>query len=500
MAEVIYPGWRENGGGDGNFHLRDTSLGKDFDFQLRRNRVKVSPNGWQKLNEQEKIQIFKAILEDYRMRSVGDDGMKIAALGVTSEGDIYIATNTERLSSPYFRQCAELNMVTAATQSEMYEQRKQGNPEPYEPKFSEFYMVGGVDARPKSHPICPCGNCTDMLRHVMEPGAPMYMLSLKSDVADRVDDTSATVSDVEPGKTWKTDIAALDIYHEVALKKDAAGAQHIGFSAMLRRGSKLAEEERQQLIQTLSPDAKPEMSLHSITELLGYLGDPMKLAALPAEMVQQAKDALGATIKSAENALLQRQSVAAIDVATEHGKPHLADLNRYMVGEIRHAFADRLKQAEFRDADTLNGRSVESLMNEKIGVIRCVVIQLDDGTYRSAVETRTSYDNASPSAEMTALANASRALGTRGVKDAWIMEMAPQDIAKGVMHTSSKEGTERLMKRRSRETQGVNFHFIPFNAGTTMKDQEVAKMSLDVAGRELFPSYFTGSKQMTGKL
>ena len=499
MAKVIHPDESKNGGGDGKFHLVGTASGVAFDFELKRNRVKVSPKSpdWQAaLTEDEKLKIFRQILKDYRIRSMGDDGMKLAAIGITEDGDISIATNTERLSSPYFRQCAELNMVTSLTQNEVYKQLRKGATEPQEPKLKALYLLGGQDGEGIKRPLCQCGNCTDMLSHVMEPNAPVYLLPLKAAPDATIDTAAPTIMHVEAGHVWKTTIETLNAHREINLSGAAANAQRSGFRQLLKQ-TKLPEEQARELNAKLTGAANDHgASIHSVTDLVSYLLQPQHLIELPKDLAVEAQHALSAMLKSAENALTQRHSVAALDAGVENGELHLATLNRFMVGQIQGCFADRLRALQARDGLAHASNSeVEALITEKVGAIRCVVLQLDDGTFRYALESRSKLDNATPSAEMSALAGAANKLGTQGVREVWAMEMAPKDIQKGLMHTSSKEGTERLLKRRTTTGKDVKFHFIPFNAGTQTDDRKIAALTTDVQARELFPSFFLGSKQ-----
>ncbi len=499
MVQVLYPDENKNGGGDGKFHLRETACGKDFDFQLKRNRVKVLPADvdWQKLlTEDEKLQLFRRILKEYRIRSQGDDGLKLAALGITETGDIYIATNTERLSSPYFRQCAELNVVTCLTQNEVYKQLRHNSDKPSDPRLTALYMIAGWDNEKElRRPICPCGNCTDMLSHVMTPGAPLYVMPLNEAPSTPMNSTAKNIQDIQPGHAWKTTIEVLNTQREVTLSGAPANEQRAGFRELLHKGVKMPEEQAKELADRLLGQTGGRA--HNIGELVGFLLNPVQVADMPRAMMQEAGLAIRTMLKSAENALLQRQSVPELDATADGDRVHLAALNRFMVNEIQRGFADRLREIQKRAGGTPMGEEAfKTAVNEKIGTIRCVVLQMDDGTFRFAVEARSKLDNAAPSAEMSALASASQTLGTRGVRDAWVMEMTPKDIARGNMHTSTKEGAERLIKRRSRGAKDdVQFHFIPFNPGTSTDDGKIAAITMDIDGKKLFPSLFLGSKQ-----
>lgn len=495
MAKLITPHHR--GGGDGQFHLNGTSCGIDYTFELRRNRVKVTPKepNWnQTLTEQEKLQLFRAVLDDYRLRAIGDSGFKLAAIGITDDNDIYIATNTERLSSPYFRQCAELNMVTAVTQNQVYKQLRSGTEKPTAPHLKALYLLGGKDGGGVERPLCPCGNCTDMLSHVMEPNAPIYLFPMKMNgKKDVVNDTAESVADVAPGEIWKTNTGSLNAYREIPLKSTVAEAQRAGFRQLIRQ-TKLPSEKAKVLADKMLSAANDDGGkLTNVQGLIGYLLDPKHLLSMPKDLMLEAQHAVDVMLKSAENALLQRTSVPELDVAFTNNRPSLTALNSFMVEKIQGTFADRVRGMK---GEQLDPETLKNLVNEKVGAIRCVVIRLEDGTFRYAVEARTKLDNASPCAEMSALANASDRLGTTGVRDVWAMEMCPEDIVHGMMHTSTKEGAERLYKRRPQVgSNELQFHFIPFNSGRFVDDRKVRDMITDVPASKLFPSLFEGTQQ-----
>jgi len=490
--------------GELHLELKGTRRGKDFDFILRRNYIRVEPKDqdWRILEQSEKLQIFNAILRKYRERSMGDGDMKIAALGVTEDGDIYIATNTERLSSPYFRQCAELNMVTSLTQNDVYDQLKKDPTKitPHEPKLTELYMLGGKDAKPDAPNICPCGNCTDMLTRVMSsPDAPIYVLPMSP-----TDDTltiahAENVSSPELiGKVWKTNIEQLNAKRVINLAPQAAETQKAGFRQLLLRSGKLPEERAKELTDAMIKNIQDDTEapkVHNMGDLVKLLLNPltigMAIKALPSSIVAETEQALRHMLKTAENALTQRQSVAALDLtARGDSGVDMSELNHFMVGEIQRTFGDRLRGFGLKDASK---DDIREAVENKIYTIRCVVVRLDDGTFRTSVESQSDIDNAYPCGEVSTIMEAANKLGTQGVREVWAMEMNPKDIAKGIMHTSSKEGAERIIKRRTRSTDQVQFHFIPFNSGEIADDRRIEKITTHASARELFPSYYLGN-------
>jgi cytidine deaminase len=499
MAKLIPPETekhQQRGGGRGEFQLKETECGVDFTFRLTRNRIKVEPKqaDWHKaLSEKERLMVFDGILKHYRERAIGDSGMQLAAIGITESGDIYIATNTERHSSPYFKQCAELNMVSIMTQDSSYWQLSAGGKNPEAKKLKEVYLVGGKkNEESMKRPICPCGSCTDMLSRVMVKGGNVYMFPLNPQNTEfDINTTAKDVMQVQPGQVWHTSIDTLNNKYLLRLRDGNQNTPRKGLEALLERGAKLPEDRAKEITDAMlgQPEHK---ELHSVTDLVGALLNPVKavqtLADLPKGLLQDAEHAIQAMLQSAQNALTKRESVAELDVAEKDGTPRLSGLNHFMVEQIQRTFANRLDACT--KLKTASQGEFRKILNDEIGAIRCVVIQLDDNTFRYAVESRTTLDNAIPAAEVTALANAATKLGSQGVKQVWAMEMSPRDIASGVMHTSTKEGVERIVKRSSQRNP-LEFHFIPFNDGKG-NDKDIAAITRDMSPIQLFPSYFLG--------
>ena len=479
-------------------------------FTVKKTTVEVDCNppslDWQKaLTESQKLQLFHKILQKFRVRSIAkpeEGDMRMASLGVSDKGEIFISTSTSRLSSSYFRQCAEQNMVINMTQSDVYEQiREQSKKgldtdkfQPREPKLVALYLVGGREKDGVARPMCPCGNCTDMLRNVMvSKTAPMYMLPLMSPTPTAtVNDKASIIGEVEAGTVWKTNISTLAAYRSIH-KIDAAQyqAQAKGLTELLKRGAHLPEDRAQEMLSHW-PGYKPDAP-----DLVRMLTMPLDL---PTEWLEDGKRAVQAALKSVENALKQRDSVAELDAASDgQGHTDPTEINHFMVKEIQRAFADRLRLMKTKEGIDLsdskfqNTNLLQKTLEDHFQTIRCVVIQLDDGSFRYSVEGRTEFDKAAPCAEMGALTAGMARLGNQGVAQVWVMEMSPGDIRQHKMHTSTKEGAERIVKRGTRaQGQQVQFHFVPFNTGEIKDKAALANMTVNLSAQQMFPSYYMG--------
>jgi hypothetical protein len=204
-------------------------------------------------------------------------------------------------------------------------------------------------------------------------------------------------------------------------------------------------------------------------------------------------------LKAAENALLGRKSIPELDVAVRGGGDvDLKSVNQFMIQHIDEAVASRLRNMI---ASHSNGESYANLKKdpkaqqqllENIRAVRCCVIQLEDGTFHYALETKTRDDNATPNAEVNALTSALERLTEARIKNVWVTEMRPEDIAKGSMHLSPKEGVERLVKRGTRRGD-MHFNYIPFNSGE-LSNESLQAVTRQFAANDIFPAAFKGTK------
>jgi cytidine deaminase len=493
---------------DLRLQLVSRAHGSTFEFSVKRNRVEIActnearpgPDGakynnWRtELSETEKLRVFALVLDEYRKHSVGDEhGYRGAVLGVTHDGQIFLGANTamEQVTSPYFKECAEQNMVSAALDLVAYQQVKKTGWDKFQPPkapvFESVYMMGGID-QGKVTVSCPCGKCTDMLAKNMAKGAKVYALPiLTADTFNKLNefgnfpievDRSQTLATVrervsqvlakrqetlfEEYPVWQTSIDHLNAHRELSLDN---GKQHL--AAMQRDAYELLCKKIK------SPDAiagNEAVNAHNAAIRLAEKDpqntkNPLDLfQKIVGSVTQQAQqfsqkmaEALGikynlAVKYAAANQFFSRHSIAELDASSAHG-PNLEAINRFMLGELRHIGANRIS----------HDPSLKKIWSKTVGKaiphLRCVVIQLDDGTFHYGVESAGKYDASLPNAEAVAVANALPELGNAGIRDVWVMEANGQAISRGVLPTSPKEGVERIVKRAS--PHGVRFHYLP---------------------------------------
>jgi hypothetical protein len=199
----------------------------------------------------------------------------------------------------------------------------------------------------------------------------------------------------------------------------------------------------------------------------------------------------GAAERDMENTRLRRKSIGELDVATRNGALDVQAVNRFMYNEIMADLDDRLQANHVPS----HPDAIAEWLQKKVKYVRSVVIQLDDGSYRCGLDSRTGSDKAFVNAEFTALGAGASKLGTLGVKHLWTMEFNPEAIAAGVMVTSTKDGLERIYKRHTKiPGQKIEVSNIPFNSQCLAKD-DLEKMVHDNSFTfdEVFPSLFAGN-------
>lgn len=470
------------------------------------------------LTEEQKLCVFAIILDEYRKHSLGDEnGYRGAALGVVGDR-IFLGANTpmEQATSHYFKECAEQNMVSAAADLLAYEYAQksywESDKHPKIPVFDALYIMGGVnhDTIPIS---CSCGKCTDMLAKNMTKGGKVYSLpilddqmraKLKTDAPTdyiRIDGRAKTLSELEPSNghyiAWQTTIGHLNAKREIALDADINIIQKNGLESLVGRAfgvDGLLEERAQRQHEKLfsTKEKKKISSIYNIRDLfdavLGRTKDALiglKNEALRIFLSDEATP----IHKAAENEFLERPSIAKLDCAAFEDGVRLEVINKYMLDQITHTLADRIRGRKEGAGFTSKRKWVE----DNIATIRCVVVQLDDGTFRSALQAHGSFDTSLPNAEAVAAVEATSAFGRYGIRHVWVMEMNPDSINKGILPTSPKEGVERLVKRSSKA--GLDFTYLPINSGQLSPEklsEIVKKYTFDVS--VMFPAMFKGSR------
>ncbi len=447
---------------EGDIHMRGTfkphgSLKPALTFAVHNHRVTCKGMPLDQLSESDRLLLVNAILGKYRSLSSKDCGLFSSALGITDKGHIYIAYNSNEVDQTA-KNCAEANLANIMSLLTK-------NTE----KFTTIYMMAGLNGKHETlEPqqledlTIPCGRCTDIIGAHTAQEAMVYALPANNGSTPITLNTHATfIAEVTRGQAWKFPVQDVLLkYSQIPLSDDAQQAQKTGWSEMVER-----KQERIAQLHT-----NQQMDVMAL--MRKALSDPASLSPDESHL-------FAVIAKAAENAAFDRGSVAAIDA-----DPSLAGINRFMVKQIQLAHDHRPEDSN--------------------RVIRCAVIRFADGTFSTATEIIGHLDNATPSAEYTALSV--HRITQQPITDVWVMEANNQDKDADTMHTSSKQSIERSYKRRPQKitvrdfagqdiTERINLHFIPFNNGRLTNEEVKAIMSSPAIG-EIYPSLYRGSAQM----
>lgn len=484
--------------------------GQIFRFHLKKHAISVSPekvgeqSWYDAISDEDKVRLFSTIAGEYRLRSLGDNsGYKGAAIGVTEDNKIFIGINTMN-QEDYFKDCAEQNMLNVATDQVIHQAARNGKDRPTEaPRVRALFMMGGREPD-KNNPMdkgllisCPCGKCTDMLAKVAPKDHDMEVFALpisygaNSNIVIRNGESS--MQEVLPGEAWKTTIGHLNADRDIALKfldkgEDIISIQQKGLAESLKFaashiGYKESDVYDQMRVKNTELQTPLAIILGAATQNMGNFVDATEHKLK--ELSQLGKVAL----QAAENAIMGRKSIPELDLAVQGGGSiHLEPINKFMVEHINEAVAARLRSSGLSPAD----KGWKEAFEAQISVMRCCVVQLNNGSFHYAIEAQTTQDNAAPNAEVSAITGAMEKLTEARVKTAWVMEMRPKDIESGHMHTSPKEGVERLVKRGTRMGE-ISFNYIPFNNGT-LNERALQKYTQPYKMNAIFPAAFKGSK------
>ena len=466
-------------GSEYTLRIENTQCGRDYTFVLKGSHLEVLPephghvntDDWYvSLTEVEKADLMRRVLAFYRETSLEPGGMKTAAVGIVKNPDlaqpasqrhlIYVGVNTTRLASEMYKDCAEQNMVNAATASvarhmgRHYSQRRYSEPA----KIEEIHVMGGR-SRDVSNPhdrgvnaICACGKCTDMLAKVMTEKGKVYVYPAmdKKKVLGPVSINSVAdkLSDLGLHEIWQTTIGHLNRHRVIPLEDEIAAIQEAGLRDMARR-----------LVNYTPPEVSDEVL---------------------ARMV--------------ENKKLHRRSIAELDVITKDGKPDLKGLKKYFRDELLEILDDRAT----RDHVVRDENALFNWMKEKVNNVACVVMQADNGGYFVGYDSQTGSDHGSDNAfaipEFTALGNAVPVLGTQGIRKMWHAEVNPPLVLLNQLRTAAKDGIERAGKRKSKTgDKKLEVCSLLLDDGTLSpeKEQEIADyLTFDFS--DVFPGQFAG--------
>jgi cytidine deaminase len=417
-------------------------------------RVRIEPeNGYAKLNEPERVTVFNRILAKVRTRSDHPDGIYSAALAITQNGQMFVASNAQR-QHEFHKDCAEINTINAITQLV-------GSQE----KIARLYLMIGFNTPTKDtppeqleRPFAPCGKCMDTLHSCSTPEAMITMLPTNDGTLPlSLNLTAHHVEELKAGEAWQTRISNLMIDKDITLSDKEKEYAHAGWQA-------------------LTKEPTPHRAL---TER-----EVNRLFVAKRKLTPQETELKALIIQTVSNAGTRRESEAALDI--DHSP---AGINHFMVQRIQDAYRKR---------SPIEGKPGEHAVNS----IRCVVLRLADGTFHTATEVEGPEENAVPHAGVTAVA-ATRHLH-QPITDAWVMRVSKKDIDEGKLYTSPKEELERLYKRRSQHendadikghpvNSSINIHYISFNNGT-LKSREVEEITHHYFIEDIFTSRFKGSR------
>lgn len=441
-------------------------------FTVRDHHMYFSGAPLDTLSETDQLALMNVILGKYRSLSKKDCGMFSSALGITDQGNIYIAYNSNETDQTA-KNCAEANL------SNIMSLLTKG-----EEKFSRIYMMAGMNAKdehqvlqPKEleQLILPCGRCCDILGEHTLPDATLYALPANNGKTPlTLTDTAENLSDVKPGQAWKLSVHNVLLRDSVVtLSEEQAGAQHTGWANLVGKS-----EERKQ--------ARDERRKYQPSDIKTLLHNVSSGSWCSDEQTQL----YNLIMAAAMNAVTGRDSVAAIDA-----NPTWSGINRFMQQQIKEAYDHREPEDK----------------GESTRRIRCAVLRFGDGTFSSATEIRGKDENATPTAEFTALAM--HRITNQPITDLWVSEASEKDVQAGRMMTSDKQSLERDYKRRPRKkdaengketvrsfagidsTELIHPHYIPFNDGT-LTDQEVRSITFSPNIGELYAPLYKGSMQI----
>lgn len=434
--------------------ITHTEHGKNYTFRLRGNHVEVlgfgqnmaAGAGWfEQLTDAEKLSVFNEILAEYRQRSMGSGGLKVAALGVTEDGRIYISENSEQLSDDYHRQCAEQTMVTISAQREVYNQISQAAVTPAQgetpvaryPTYKAVYLMGGRD-NGKPPVICPCGNCTDLLAKVMSPGSKVWMLPVNNGQLELGINTEAKHADaLAAGEAWCVPIEYLNKDREIVLTDEPANVQREAFHAMAARLSQRFMDERD-----------------------------------------------GVSSPKNVNRLDQLEKKARTMASDKVNALQLVQIEEVLFGHLHELMAHD-------GVNDISPAGIEALLSAHVKHVRAAALQLDSGKVVTSIQASTSLSSALPPVEVTALGSAGQYIGGNGVAKVQVMEFNPEAILRGVQRTSPKQAIERLVKNRSVYSQTVDLSYPLFNNGD-MSLRALESVTRTYDAKDLYPGYFIG--------
>jgi hypothetical protein len=480
------------------------------------------PDWFTNISEQDKAAIFMNILDYYRARSEGDKGIKAAAIGVfkdpkTGKTRLFIGMNTKR-QHPYFKDCAELNMMNAATHALSHVVGRNGNGAFPKPSPLEVHVMGGSSgevaaSENASSIICPCGKCIDMFAYSTTPYARFYTYPVPRETIENhsshttfpyeiVGEKKAShIGQIDPERQiWQVPFDRLNKDRALTAAETTAALQEKGLEAALEHikhtphappAIALTEAGQGTLQRILGSDGSPTPDSELLFAQLALNIGRADLVEIPEKSADEVKNYLAVITQATTNAANRISSIPALDVArAADGSIDLESVNKVMVEKILATMASRLRGSAI---DPAQEQGWQETFLEQLGTVRCAVIELENGTFHYGLEVQGALDSSMPNAEVNALMTALEALGDNKVKQVFVMEMNPAEIARPdhpvsrpTLHTSPKEGIERIFKRSLPE---VPFHFLPFNDGA-LTNEALAEIVRTYTPPEIYPGGF----------
>lgn len=487
-------------------------------FVQKHSREKPLPDWFDEILEEDKAAIFMNILDYYREHSEGDKGIKAAAIGVfkdpkTHKTRLFIGMNTKR-QHPYFKDCAELNMMNAATHALSHSLRRNGNGEFSKPSPLEVHVMGGGSSEEAlsenaSSIICPCGKCIDMFAYSTTPDTKFYTypvprepvkdLSFHTDFPYEIvgEKKANHIGEIDPKtQIWRVPFDHLNKNRVLTVAEKTAALQVKGLEAALEHIKNTPHappaiaptKTGQNLLRSFfGIDAAPTPDANLLFAQLALAMGRKDLV----ELEEGAENYLAVITQATQNAANRISSIPALDVArAADGSIDLESVNKVMVEKILATMASRLRGSAI---DPSNDPHWQEKFLEQLGTVRCAVIELENGTFHYGLEVQGALDSSMPNAEVNALMTALEALGDNKVKQVFVMEMNPAEISRPnhpvsrpTLHTSPKEGIERIFKRSLPE---VPFHFLPFNDGA-LTNVALAEVVRTYTPPEIYPGGF----------
>ena len=443
-------------------------------FRIRGTDVLPAQENWESLlNEPQRLQLMNRILAEYRHYSNNNDNVRSAALTVTdilgergkpTSTHLHIHANTDEAVA-YHKDCAEANVV-----------RAMASPTKHQGKIRTLYVMASVDSSENGtktpqtfeKAIPPCGKCCDMLEKYTQPDKAMVYALPGNDGSYElaINTTARTPAGVKDNEVWKIPVhdqvkghpTSLLAFRKIKPTKPMVKAQSEGWKALT---------EMRHL---------PKQDLHGL-----------QVRAMSGERLSDdERSLLEIEKKIHEIKHSDKDTIARLEAA-----PTPERINEYMVRQIQESYTQRKESSEPEDY-------------QEPKKLRCVIVRFSDGSFHKGMEVVGKGSNAVPSAEMEAIARINHTF--HNVTDVWVMEADQRDINEDVMHTSTKEGLERIFKRRPAKDgitdlagspikNTVNIHYIAFNDGM-LKGKELENITLTKAFEEFFPSAYIGSAQM----